>query len=819
MKKLLLFLLLSSSGLAQINNPPIVLVTTDPSGACAPGFPDQQVFTSGLIFTCQSGTWAQVGGGGGGGGTVTSVVDASGLFNVANPTTVPTFTFIAKPANTFLAGPTSGASASPFFRALSVADLPPTTLAASGTPIANTIAKWVTSNTLSNSDLTDDGTTLRYSGTGGIFSGGSPVPVANSVVQELIVDSFPLAGCTANGVTTDTQLNCAFETALAIKAASSAACTSNLSGCIGVRLKLGAHRYAVDQQLLEPVPVQTNEPLIDIVGLNHDSTWLVGTGTNTLTGVPLLAFQDASATFQYGIVHLEGFTVEPSGITTGATGAALYVAISKSFIEDVYYKSDVAAGSTAVVQIGDPASALGGTFEMKIVSSSIDSPNYTTHAFSAVTNTGGVPQTVTTMDSVGSGYGTGGAQAITGYLVNSLSGVACTTLGTITPTVTTGTITGASFSGFSGCGTGSLEVNFEDTNNVQFGWLIDDMTDSKMDDIVIAAGKTCQMSLHNHTSNNYLIGVHPEGGSLPCGIKDDIGGNHFISPEMDTIGYTAFNMSMANARADTVEGARWFWNSTEPFAEAYFVPTTTAPFFWANDVCVGTNPNGYHQLVTSVGPVPFYTGETGTATIPANVLSGPTISCDGTNVGRALTAATVSLGAQGATQFLTQSFSNNRGYVFFDNTGTQPFGIGAGSGHNLMFKDGVTPTTTTYVGGFDTAGNFGVGNNVAPGSAPFHVNGATAQVFQTACTSTASPAVCGSATTGIVQMSGTTLTINSTAITANTGCWFTPDSEGLTAPVAIGVPIISGRTAGTSITITLLTTPATPINYKFGCIN
>jgi len=85
------------------------------------------------------------------------------------------------------------------------------------------------------------------------------------------------------------------------------------------------------------------------------------------------------------------------------------------------------------------------------------------------------------------------------------------------------------------------------------------------------------------------------------------------------------------------------------------------------------------------------------------------------------------------------------------------------------------------------------------------------------CNSTASPAVCASAPAGLVQVaaSGTTLTINTTAVTANsrfafiylttgTGCSPGPTNIGSLLP-----PYVSAITAGTSFTITLPVAPAT----------
>jgi hypothetical protein len=61
-------------------------------------------------------------------GTVTSVSGLTPLFTVSNPTTTPTFAQIAQSPNLVFAGPGSGGSANPTFRALVGADLPtPTT--------------------------------------------------------------------------------------------------------------------------------------------------------------------------------------------------------------------------------------------------------------------------------------------------------------------------------------------------------------------------------------------------------------------------------------------------------------------------------------------------------------------------------------------------------------------------------------------------------------------------------------------------------------------------------------------------------------------
>ena len=97
-----------------------------------------------------------------------------------------------------------------------------------------------------------------------------------------------------------------------------------------------------------------------------------------------------------------------------------------------------------------------------------------------------------------------------------------------------------------------------------------------------------------------------------------------------------------------------------------------------------------------------------------------------------------------------------------------------------------------------------------------NITGSTIGTFFN-CSSTASPAVCGSAPTGLVQVAaaGTTLTVNTTAVTANSRFSFTYITTGSgcsPGPANIGSllpPYVSGITAGTSFTITLPVAPTT----------
>lgn len=98
------------------------------------------------------------------------------------------------------------------------------------------------------------------------------------------------------------------------------------------------------------------------------------------------------------------------------------------------------------------------------------------------------------------------------------------------------------------------------------------------------------------------------------------------------------------------------------------------------------------------------------------------------------------------------------------------------------------------------------------------------------CASDAAPAVCGSAAAGhfVIAASATSVTVNSTAVTANSeilidedqsvGTLFTPNitcNTGITS-----LPVVSARTAGTSFTVTISAGLSTnPVCYGFTIIN
>ena len=63
LKHLWICLLLAPLGMAQVSNPSITIVAGPPSGSCSSNLPDQQVAITGALYSCQSGTWAEISGG------------------------------------------------------------------------------------------------------------------------------------------------------------------------------------------------------------------------------------------------------------------------------------------------------------------------------------------------------------------------------------------------------------------------------------------------------------------------------------------------------------------------------------------------------------------------------------------------------------------------------------------------------------------------------------------------------------------------------------------------------------------------------------
>ena len=169
---------------------------------------------------------------------------------------------------------------------------------------------------------------------------------------------------------------------------------------------------------------------------------------------------------------------------------------------------------------------------------------------------------------------------------------------------------------------------------------------------------------------------------------------------------------------------------------------------------------------------------------------------------------------------------NANGRLNFGAQTTNSYGLNFGDASSNLYRSGTSAMKSDAA--WTISGTLTLGTNL--GFVAGSISGVTtmkaAQYLTTSvCSSTASPAICGSASAGKVQVAAgaTTLVINSTSMTASTGCWFSYDGSGSTAPTNMASllhPYISARTAGTSITMALPVAPtANPVNVQFGCVN
>lgn len=164
---------------------------------------------------------------------------------------------------------------------------------------------------------------------------------------------------------------------------------------------------------------------------------------------------------------------------------------------------------------------------------------------------------------------------------------------------------------------------------------------------------------------------------------------------------------------------------------------------------------------------------------------------------------------------VTNSSNNlelNNGTVVIENGGQLGFNTGAtGLGDTFLYRSAASTISVSSTGANPVNGTLV----------------AAAYNSGTNCNSSASPAVCGSAIAGSVALAsgGTTLVVNTTAVTANSQILLTDDSSlgtrlSVTCNTTIPTSSVSARTAGTSFTITVAAAPVTnPACFSYLIVN
>jgi hypothetical protein len=169
-------------------------------------------------------------------------------------------------------------------------------------------------------------------------------------------------------------------------------------------------------------------------------------------------------------------------------------------------------------------------------------------------------------------------------------------------------------------------------------------------------------------------------------------------------------------------------------------------------------------------------------------------------------------------------FANPNAFAQYSTDSEYDFGVGLVTGSGGTFNWYANQYTTPNMVLTGTALTMGTGVNiVTPGS----VSSAT-RLTATNCTSTAAPAICASASAGsvVVAALGTTVVVNTTAVTANSQIFVQEDSSlGTKLSVTCNVtpatapPVVTARVAATSFTITTTAPTTNPRCFSYSIIN
>jgi hypothetical protein len=605
-----------------------------------------------------------------------------------------------------------------------------------------------------------DGVGLVNLGTGILkMSGGSPsvaLPDTDYLTPFTgVVDADSpnyASGCTVGGTTYVNPLPCAWFKAKSECVTGTSAATSS---CPAVRV--GAAAYHVETSLIQPACTYAGQPGITLVGVGHGASWIIGSADNHTTGLAVLQGTDSINPSSYCTYSYIGITVSPNEYFVRAIDL---IAATRPLLDDidlkanVYGETNTATGQNDVMQVGNldtiagqPSEPIGGVIEPIFRNIAVDSYSPGTPVQFSTTVTSGVP--AVTITNPGVGYDNRADVRATGWdeivTATGLPGP-CQVMGTASWTLSGSGFATITPTGYSGCQS-NMQFIASNSSAVNYGIDFLNVTDVRqMEGVSSAVGNLAQIHIGAKAGNDVFDKLHMFGAFLPVGVLVEDNGhlNTLNDTECDSIaGACVVANAQSSGSALTVNRTRSYWNTTLDYGAAeLFVKNTSnySALYWDVSSCGNTQPlsSGYHHLIMPTGPFPFNSGETGTGSLTANVVMAMHTPCDGNNVLFPLTALNQIAGGLGANQQFvfgfTGTYAGPRGYLAFDNTGTVPFVVGSSSGHNLMFKSGVAPFTQSYAGGFDSSGNFSVGNSATPASANVVLN-STAQATVNCSTS------------------------------------------------------------------------------------
>lgn len=456
---------------------------------------------------------------------------------------------------------------------------------------------------------------------GGVLGGTYPNPTFAAGVSinptvvgtRFYVDGYP-STCTVNAVAYTSQLDCAFYTA-------SLSVTTNAKSAV---LMLGPNTYQTIAGLV--FPVTTGNATLSLEGVAQSR--LYKSPSTIIQAGATIANYVLYAPVTVGSLpspmHISGVTVDANNNSPSCWD--IYD-VAYSHFEHMDCRNTTAGDHDAT--FGNPSEGSSSISQENVFDDISDEGygnNESQSALLVVTSTGGNIATGTGSVTVSNGGNYGTISSLSVYFLGVGNGTTpCTTMPVATAAASGSAVTSINVtSAGSGCsGTVYAQVHETPTHAYGIRFLT---SDSTLKDIKPTGNYTsCNMSLEQ--GSNTIIHAHPQTHGQ-VGICDS-GKNHFVGTELDKIGQYGISFSGAQSM---VEGTNIYLGSDPQNGSAGFYlasGATGTKFSGIN--CTNFSSLGWHEFMTSTGPIDTGQGTWPTATNQfVDVASNNT--CDTTNV-------------------------------------------------------------------------------------------------------------------------------------------------------------------------------------------
>jgi hypothetical protein len=323
----------------------------------------------------------------------------------------------------------------------------------------------------------------------------------------------------------------------------------------------------------------------------------------------------SSGTFDAETFHFANFQVNAQYLASSVLDLTGNVFVSS--LEHLWLGNAAGDGTSTshIVQIGGNYSGVlqGWSFQVFLNDILVGNQMHGSSGAGAalsVSLSGGVPTVSVT--NGGTNYSTAGTVTwLQGY---GTGATPCSTMGTLTPTISGGVITAVTASGFSGC-TGTVEALAYDAGaNTNYGIFFGNWSDSTANNLQAGGGQIA--SIYNTGGNNAFYGAHPCCGA-PANIIET-GKNAWYGTDQDSPG--GYGFLLGTDAHPLISGTMHYWNGSYPGSSDYYIPQS-ADATIDGDLYSGNQSAGdYHQIVTYNGALDHF-GSEPQGTIPLSLIS------------------------------------------------------------------------------------------------------------------------------------------------------------------------------------------------------